>query len=301
MESDFSEEEDVYDSDGWKPHDEQNSSSAGVHELATSRGFMYGWDETVASRGSQEVGSCLVEHLKAQAATANHIVMYSDACTGQNRNLKLPLYLLKLIGGRSISASIIDHKFMVSGHSYLPNDRDFASVENFARGKFMYEPQCWYNVILKCRKNNTFHFKRMQCEDFESVSKLEASITRRKKNLANGQVNWLKIQWIRLLKDRPFTILYKESLNEEIPFSELNIKPAKPGRNTSLHNVDQLLLHPNGREVTKAKKMDMLSLLAYIPPIHHSFYQNLQCQDEREEQEDLGPLEVVEAEEIADA
>ncbi|XP_039293093.1 uncharacterized protein LOC120353433 isoform X1 [Nilaparvata lugens] len=28
MESDFSEEEDVYDSDGWKPHDEQNSSSA---------------------------------------------------------------------------------------------------------------------------------------------------------------------------------------------------------------------------------------------------------------------------------
>jgi len=34
----------------------------GCHELKTGLGFMYGWDETVASRGSQEVTSCVMKH-----------------------------------------------------------------------------------------------------------------------------------------------------------------------------------------------------------------------------------------------
>ena len=62
------------------------------------------------------------------------------------------------------------------------------------------------------------------------MMKLESCITRRKKNENNIAVNWLKIQWIRILKDQPYTLFYKETVNEDIPFSKLNLKAAKPGR-----------------------------------------------------------------------
>ena len=37
---------------------------------------------------------------------------------------------MHVIANDEYSFTWIDHKFMVSGHSYLPNDRDFGSIEN---------------------------------------------------------------------------------------------------------------------------------------------------------------------------
>lgn len=166
----------------------------GCHDLGTNAGFMYCWDETIASRGSQEIGSCLIEHLKSRATSKRHIIMWSDACTGQNRNLKLPLYLLKFIQSNNNSVEIIDHKFMVSGHSYLPNDTDFASIESYSKNRLIYSPDDWHNIILKCRRKNKFHLTKMRRDDFKSVANLENCITRRKKDQENNPVNWLKIQ-----------------------------------------------------------------------------------------------------------
>ena len=36
----------------------------GIHRCASEKGYMYMWDESVASRGSQEVGSCIITYLK---------------------------------------------------------------------------------------------------------------------------------------------------------------------------------------------------------------------------------------------
>lgn len=49
---------------------------------------MYVWDETVASRGAQEIGSCIRKHLLSHVQKAKHIIAFSDACGGQNRNFK---------------------------------------------------------------------------------------------------------------------------------------------------------------------------------------------------------------------
>ncbi len=267
----------------------------GCHELGTGLGFTFCWDETFASRGSQEIGSCFVKHLAARASSAKHIVLYSDACTGQNRNIKFCLYLMKYIQGPQSNAEIIDHKFMVSGHSFLPNDSDFGSIELYAKNKLIYTADDWYSIILKCRRNNPFMLTKMGREDFKSVAKLENCITRRKKNENNSAVNWLKIQWIRILKDQPYTLFYKETLNEDITFSKLNLKAARSGRRHSLANVSQDVLYPRGRPVTEAKKKDMLDLLPYIPPVKHDFFVSLRTTiDEGEELVDVGPLEIVE-------
>ena len=41
---------------------------------------------------------------------------------------------------------------MVSGHSYLPNDADFGSIETYSKDKQIYVPEDWFLVVARCRK-----------------------------------------------------------------------------------------------------------------------------------------------------
>lgn len=88
----------------------------GCHEMSSDLGSMYAWDETIASRGSQEIGLCVQKHLQVRASISKHIVLYSDTCTRQNRNLNFVLMLMKLVASDNNSIETIDFKFMVSGH-----------------------------------------------------------------------------------------------------------------------------------------------------------------------------------------
>lgn len=79
------------------------------------------------------------------------------------------------------------------------------------------------------------------------------------------------MQWIRFVREEPYILYYKERLQEDFPFSSLNLKPSKIGRPSSLGliSLDRLYQHP--RPVAPVKKKDMLDILPYIPPIYHDF------------------------------
>ena len=40
---------------------------------------MYVWDETTASRGPQEVASCILAHMENITTTQKYVIAYSDA------------------------------------------------------------------------------------------------------------------------------------------------------------------------------------------------------------------------------
>ena len=42
----------------------------------------------------------------------------------QNRNIKIAL--MKIVQSSDSNIEIVDHKFLVSGYSFLPSDRDLA-------------------------------------------------------------------------------------------------------------------------------------------------------------------------------
>ena len=79
-------------------------------------------------RGAQEVVSCILKHIK-NLRIERHIIAYSDMYTGQNRNIKVALMWLKIVQTLDNNAEIIDHKFLISGHLFLPNIRDFGVIE----------------------------------------------------------------------------------------------------------------------------------------------------------------------------
>lgn len=258
----------------------------GIHDMGKNLGYMYVWDETIASRGSQEISACLRKHLEVNPC--KHVIIYSDTCGGQNRNINVALSLMKLTQEEN-AIDTIDLKFMVSGHSYLPNDADFGNIEQAVRNQTVYTPDDWYRIILTARKTNKFLLVRMESEDFLNTGKLSEAVTNRKKNINRVKASWLKMQWLRLEKEKRFSIQYKYTLNEEMPFEEISIKPSKQGRPQSLALIIQDKLYDGPRVMPALKKRDMIFLLKYIPPIHHAFFRRIRSDNG---QEDVGPLEV---------
>ena len=59
-------------------------------------------------------------------------------CTGQNRNLQIALMWLRVVQSLKNNIEVIDHKFLVSGLSYLPNDADFGILEMALKKNFLY-------------------------------------------------------------------------------------------------------------------------------------------------------------------
>ena len=85
----------------------------GIHCCSTGEGFMHVWDESVASCGSQEIGSCIIRHLKEIGSGAKKLVLYSDACGGQNRNINLVALWQHIVASDDFSYEVINHKYMV--------------------------------------------------------------------------------------------------------------------------------------------------------------------------------------------
>ena len=103
---------------------------------------------------------------------------------------------------------------MISGHSYLSNDRDFGRVEQSRKKmQHIYVPQDWEQVVTQARRKNPFHVCKMEREDFVSLKPLQAAIVNCKSNTIGGKVEWLKIHWISVRKDKPLQFQYRYSNN----------------------------------------------------------------------------------------
>lgn len=129
----------------------------GIHNLSTNEAYMYVWNESVASRGPEEIGSCILNFVEVYVRTSK-LTMYSDQCGGQNRNIKMAALCDFIVTNPKYCCTQIDHKFLVSGHTYLACDQDFGLIEK--QKKYhpeVYVPDDWLQVILAAR---TFHCKK---------------------------------------------------------------------------------------------------------------------------------------------
>ena len=79
------------------------------------------------------------------------------------------------------SFTTINQKFMFVGHSYLPNDRDFGSIETARRrASHLYVPTDWSKLSRNCRRKNLFNVTDMALNDFVSLRGLPKAFVNRK-------------------------------------------------------------------------------------------------------------------------
>jgi len=247
----------------------------GVHDMASDTGYMYLWNESVASRGPNEVASALLCHIKKHVTTEN-LVLYSDCCGGQNRNVKLVLFWNYVVQNENFPVKCIDHKFLLPGHTFLPNDQDFGIIEKNKRyHSDVYVPQDWITVIKTAKKQKPhFVVTGLDTKNFVNLSPLEESAVKRKVTPDKMKVEWLKIQWIHLDIEHPNMMFFKYSVNEDACFSVVDF--SKRARGRPRRSGDNLpVLYPDGRPIQRKKLLDLKSLLSFVPPVHHKFYRGL--------------------------
>lgn len=111
------------------------------------------WYETTGGRGSQEVLSCLYYNIKNSVPEyVNTLYTFSDSCTGQNRNWIMFHFMMYIVNSVPNLSEIIVC-YLVSGHSFLPNDSDFSDISKSQKKKeFIYIPEQWMTLVEQCRK-----------------------------------------------------------------------------------------------------------------------------------------------------
>ena len=250
----------------------------GVHDCSNEKGHMYMWPESIASRGSQEIGSCLLQHFKLSRSQAQNLIAFSDACGGQNRNINMVCFWMYVVSSNNFSYTTVDHKFMLSGHSYLPNDRDFGSIEKASRRtQHVFVPEDWCVLVERARQRNPFTVKRMETCDFLSIESVRSLIVHRKVNTQKQKVEWLNIRWLQICADHPFQVRYRYSLNSLEAWKTLDLRKRRTGRPADIGRVVLQPLYSGPRPLSEKKLADLQMLTEFIPPIYHTYYRSLEA------------------------
>lgn len=203
----------------------------GIHCASSNIPYAFIWSEVIAGRGAQEVGSCLKKfidlHLKKDT---KELVLWSDSCGGQNRNIKLVLLLKKILHDHPTLLKI-ELKYLESGHSFLINDTDFGLIERALKQQVrIYTLNDFHSIIEGCKTRNKFVVQQMKCDDFFSIEDIAKKIINRKLSVDNEKVNWLKAKVIRFIKEKPFSIFFKYTHTEGNDFQEVDISKTTKGR-----------------------------------------------------------------------
>lgn len=260
-----------------------------IYDEKRSKAFMYVWDESIASRGAQEVSSCLLKHFASYVPSeTKRIILYSDSCGGQNRNIKTTMILKKCLDSWPFDGlESIEQRFYLSGHSYNSCDRCFGVIEKQKKStERILIPKHWENVIAQAKKSEPkFSVIKMEKEDFLSSVQLEKAITNRKTTMNGEKVNWMNIQKIVNNRSDPFILSFENYSVYSTPPVHISLRKRERKNQiaTSISSLALLPLYTKCRPIKRQKYNDLMKLLQYIPEEYWSFYQELECSDDENE------------------
>jgi hypothetical protein len=83
-------------------------------------------DGSVAHLGAKEIATCLYRHLMGETFKTPKVVLTSDSCCGQNKNLSVNA---RLHMKDRLKITSIGHKFLEPGHTHIECDADHGTIE----------------------------------------------------------------------------------------------------------------------------------------------------------------------------
>ncbi|XP_030757047.1 uncharacterized protein LOC115882918 isoform X2 [Sitophilus oryzae] len=157
-----------------------------VHNCINGKSSHFMWPECTGSRGANEIASCLYRFLKDIPNGIEHAIFYSDTCGGQNKNINV-ISMFQYSIHLHPTLKIIDHKFLIPGHTHLECDVDHSVIER-AKKKTAFEihvPIDWYQLVRNASKKNYFSVYPMEIEHFYAFSDINTRGPLQKKLILN--------------------------------------------------------------------------------------------------------------------
>lgn len=242
----------------------------GIHDCTNKKGFMYLWTEDQAKRGADEVASVLMKFLETKL-DYDELVIFTDNCPGQNKNWQMMAFWLQLVKEKKFRK--ITHHFLLSGHSVMPSDRDFALIKKRQRHRapVIYSPEGWLDIIEKANKKNPFVVTKMTQKDFFSFEPLLANINKKARFPDKQNLEFAGTYSFLFKSENVGSFFVKSTVNGE--YREINV--LKQGRPAMTSLSDLKLKYNESVKIAEKKIKNIQTLLPYIPPAYHAFYTQL--------------------------
>lgn len=164
--------------------------------------------EGQASRGCQEISSCLLKFIKSLSPDVKHIGSGFQRQLWRTKQKPLHSRVWMYIV-RNTNIETIDQRFFVSGHSFNEDGQDFGLIELKKKKtkRDLYVPQHYMDLVTSTSRK----FITVKMEDDEFVD-LDILAPFFKKAVTGIQ----SMQWLHFQKDKPFTLNYKNTAGNEM-------------------------------------------------------------------------------------
>ncbi|VDI01121.1 Hypothetical predicted protein [Mytilus galloprovincialis] len=234
-----------------------------VHEMDSTHVTCYFWTESEGELTANSFASCLSDFID-KLEGVKELVIYSDGCTYQNRNLTVSNTLLRQAFEKKIT---IIQKYLEKGHTQMECDSIHSTIERKLRNKPIYCPQNYIDLIKDARPHQPYDVKYLSHEFFGKYSELKYYSSIRPGNRVGDPV----VTNIRVLK-------YTEdgSIQYKLDFSDQYQDLARRSK-VGLPSVDDTIerLYLSQVPIKKAKYQHLQELKAVIPRDFHPFYDSL--------------------------
>ena len=250
-----------------------NNYNLTVYSLGTRKGFSYLWNECVANRGANEIGSCVFKFLETVSAEGvKSVTLYSDNCTGQNRNRFFMCMLWHALN--KFSFEKVEHKFLERGHTFNENDSMHSTIETALRKRTVYETTQLATIIEGARIANPYEVTEMTKNDFFDFKDLSTKVRNLDMTSDGEKVRWTQIHLITFKAASPNTVEIMYDYNGLPKF--VNLFPITRKKFSpptlipwSVNNESPVL------DRDKYEGFQRLCEKHVIPKAHHDFYKSL--------------------------
>ena len=242
----------------------------GVHDCTNGKGYMFVWGEETGKRGSDEMCSAVLKFLSLHPDIEN-LIVFTDNCPGQNKNWAMMALWLQMIREKRLKKVV--HYFLIAGHTRLPSDRDFALIEKRQKKvTHIYSSSMWLDILSKANKKNPFHVSLMTQKDILNVGNLLQNVIKAKKTKTGEPVDFSSAIGFKFSAESPSSFFIKHTVTGDFIKEVQFMKVGRPV-NIRLDNLGPKYLNP--LPINAKKLRDVKSLLPFIPPVYHDYYNTL--------------------------
>lgn len=110
----------------------------------------------------------------------------------------------------------VEHRYLIVGHTHLPSDKDFASIEKYKKRMCAaHDPQDWYTAV-KSKRKNPLKVQVMTRNDFYAFKVLEGSIKKKTITDDGQNVSFSRICCLRFDHNNPNIMKIKHTVKESL-------------------------------------------------------------------------------------
>lgn len=237
-----------------------------IYNLATHHCTCYWWNESEGDLVASTFASCVVDYLDENCLGGDlEIIIYSDGCTYQNRNVIMATALLDFAERHKVT---ITQKFLEKGHTQMECDSVHSAIETKLRHRDVHLPSDYTIACKEARlKPFPYNVKYITHEFFLNFARKESQ---KYDSIRPGsEVGDPTVFDLRAITYKPTGIVSYKLNHKDNNWQEL---PRKPRLNAQKEYGPLLL----GRlPIGERKWKDLQDLKSVLPSECHSFYNDL--------------------------